>query len=151
MKEVSIYIVSGIKSLRRQDGLVGYCLEYYREGRKYPNTLIDYESVEDETGNRAELLALIKALKRLNEKCILTIYTESMYLYQGFAGACRVEKWIKCGWKTGKNVEVKNRDLWQELLSLLNGNIYKFLLNERNAYVEMLHEEIEKKGRMRNV
>lgn len=151
MKEVSIYIVSGIKSLRKQDGQIGYCLEYYKEDSKYPATLIDYEPVEDVTGNRSELLALIKALKRLNEKCILTIYTESMYLYQGFAGACRVEKWIKCGWKTGKNVEVKNRDLWQELLNLLNGNIYKFLLNETNAYGNMLHQEIEKRGRMKNV
>ena len=53
--------------------------------------------------------------------------------------------------KTGKNVEVKNRDLWQELLNLLNGNIYKFMLNETNAYGNMLHQEIEKRGRMKNV
>ena len=72
-------------------------------------------------------------------------------MYQGFAGTCRVEKWIKSGWKTGKNVEVKNQDLWQELLNLLNGNIYKFMLNETNAYVNMLHQEIEKRGRMKNV
>lgn len=151
MKEVSIYIVSGIKSLRKQDGLIGYCLEFYRTGSKYPDTLIDYETVEDVTGNRSELMALKKALKRLREPCTLTIYTESGYLYQGFAGPCRVEKWIKSGWMSGKNVEVKNRDLWQELLNLLNGNSYKFLLNEPNAYVEMLHKEIEKKGKKRNV
>lgn len=151
MKEVSIYIVSGIKSLRKQDGLVGCCLEYYKPGSKYPETRMHYYPVENVTRNQSELISLIKALKKLNQKCILTIYTESTYLYQGFAGACLVEKWIKSGWKTGKNVEVKNQDLWQELLNLLNGNIYKFMLNETNAYVNMLHQEIEKRGRMKNV
>lgn len=110
-----------------------------------------YYPVENVTRNQSELISLIKALKHLNEKCILTIYTESSYVYQGFAEACLVEKWIKSGWKTGKNVEVKNRDLWQEALKKLNGNIYTFMLNETNAYGNMLHQEIEKRERIKNV
>lgn len=151
MKEVSIYIVSGIKSLRKQDGMVGCCLECYMRGSKYPETRKHFYPVENVTRNQSELISLIKALKHLNKKCILTIYTESPYVYQGFAGAYLVEKWIKSGWKTGKNVEVKNRDLWQEALKKLNGNIYTFMLNETNAYVNMLHQEIEKRERMKNV
>lgn len=151
MREVNIYVASSIKSLRKQNGYIGYCLEYYPEGSKYAKTLIDYEPVEDMTGNRSELEALIKALKRMREKCILSIYTESSYLNMGLGNQRLVDKWIKNGWVSGKNVEVKNRDKWQELLSLLNGSLYQIYLKEPNAYVKMLQIEAEKKGEIRNV
>lgn len=151
MREVSIYIASGIKGLRKQNGYIGYCLEYYPEGSKYAKTLIDYEPVEDMTGKRSELEALIKALKRMREKCILSIYTESTYLNMGLGEQRLVDKWVKSGWTTGKNVEVKNRDKWQELLNLLNGSLYQIHLKETNAYVKMLQIEAEKKGEIRNV
>lgn len=151
MKEVSIYIASGIKSLRKQNGYIGYCLEYYPEGSKYAKTLIDYEPVEDMTGNASELEALIRALKRMREKCILSIYTESTYINMGLGERRLVDKWIKSGWKTGKNVEVKNKTKWQETLNLLNGSLYQIHLKEPNAYVKMLQIEAEKRGEIRNV
>lgn len=36
MKEVSIYIVTGIRGRWQQDGHIGYALEYYKENCKYP-------------------------------------------------------------------------------------------------------------------
>ncbi|MFQ8778300.1 MAG: RNase H family protein [Roseburia sp.] len=71
--------------------------------------------------NRAELIALLRALARMREKCVLTLYTESEYLYQGLKDDGHVEKWIKSGWKTVKGTEVKNRDLWQKLMAALQG------------------------------
>lgn len=103
------------------------------------------------TGKRSELEALIRALKRMREKCILSIYTESIYLNMGLGEQRLVDKWIKSGWVTGKNVEVKNRDKWQELLNLLNGSIYQIHLKEPNAYVKMLQIEAETRGEIRNV
>lgn len=146
MKEVSIYIVSGIKSLRKQSGYIAYCLEYYPEGKKHPSTLIDVEPVEEMTGKRSELEALVRALSRMNEKCILSIYTDSIYLDMGIGEQRLVDKWIKNGWKSGKNVAVKNEDKWKELLNLLNGTIYTIFLKQPNAYERMLHEKIEEKG-----
>lgn len=151
MKEVNIYLASGISSMRRQSGWVAYCLEYYPEGSKYAKTLIDLEQVEDMTGRRAELEVLVKALKRLKEKCVLSIYTESDYLAMGIGEQRLVDRWQKNGWKAGKNVAVKNEDKWKEILSLLNGNLYKVYVKEHNAYAEMLHEKIKMKGEIRNV
>lgn len=146
MREVNIYLVSGINSMQKGNGKVAYCLEYYPEGSKYPKTLIDVEEVTDMTGRCAELEVLIKALKRLKEKCILSIYTESSYLNMGIGELCLVEKWKKNEWKDGKNAVVKNKDKWQEMLNLLNGNTYQLFLKYPNAYVEMLHEKVKKKG-----
>ena len=151
MKEISIYLVSSIKSLRRQDGYIGYCLEYYSDGKKYPDTLIDYEIVEDMTGKRSELEALIRALKRLREKCIISIYTDSTYIDMGLGERRLVDKWTKCGWVNSKNVAVKNADKWKELLNLLNGNMYRIYFKKQNAYGQMLQETVNKKGETRNV
>lgn len=36
MKEVSIYIVTGIRGRWQQDGHIGYALEYYKENWQVP-------------------------------------------------------------------------------------------------------------------
>lgn len=144
MKEVNIYIASSIQGRWSRSGYIGYCLEYYPEGRKYPRTLIDYEPVENVNKNRAEQEALIRGFSRIREKCILSIYTESEYLYSGFAGEEYVNKWIKSGWKTSKGAEVKNRDKWQALVKALQGNMYRFYLKETNAYIGMLREDLRR-------
>lgn len=145
MKEVSIYIASSIRGRWSRDGYIGYYLEYYKEGHKYPDTLPDYERVENMNENRAEQEALIRAMSRMTEKCILSIYTESEYLYRGFAEEFgNVEKWIRAGWKTSKGTEVKNRDKWQELIQKLQGNMYRFYLKETNAYVGELKDTLQR-------
>ena len=151
MKEVSIYLVSGIDSMRKGNGFVAYCLEYYPEGKTHPSTLIDIEPVEDMTGRCAELEVLLKALKRLKEKCCLSIYTESTYLDMGIGERHLVDKWQQNEWKDGKKGEVKNKEKWQEMLNLLNGNLYQVFLKQPNAYTEMLHEKVKKKGEHKNV
>lgn len=143
MKEVSIYIATSIRGRWNRDGYIGYCMEYYKEGSKYPSTLTDYERVEDLNENRAEQEALIRAISRMKEKCILSVYTESEYLYRGFAEDANIEKWIKAGWKTTRGTEVKNRDKWQELIRLLQGNLYKFYLKETNAYIGALKADLQ--------
>ena len=42
MKEVSIYIVTGIRGRWQQDGHIGYALEYYKENCKYPVVITPY-------------------------------------------------------------------------------------------------------------
>lgn len=151
MKEVSIYLASGIRSTSKGSGYVAYCLEYYPKGKKDPETRISVEQVEEMTCKRSELEVLIRALKRLKEKCDLSIYTESSYLNMGIGEQRMVDKWQKNGWKTGKNVSVKNEDKWQEVLNLLVGNEYTIFFKRSNAYVEMLHEKVRMKGEIKNV
>ena len=136
MRAVSIYTATSIRGRWGKNGHVGYALEYYAEGHKQPDVLFDYEPVENVNENRAELIALLRALARMREKCILTLYTESEYLYQGLKDDGHVEKWIKSGWKTVKGTEVKNRDLWQKLMAVLQGNLYTLEIRRGNAYLQ---------------
>lgn len=147
MKEVSIYIVTGIKGRWQQDGHIGYALEYYKENSKYPAVIKEVVPVQQQNENRSTLEALIMALHRMREKCILTIYTESKYLYNGYEDAEYVKRWKQNDWTRSDGHEIKNRDKWQELDRLIQGNLIRILLNQRNAYTESLRQEIKIKER----
>ena len=147
MKEVSIYIVTGIKGRWQQDGHIGYALEYYKENSKYPAVIREVVPVQQMNENRSTLEALIQALHRMKEKCILTVYTESKYIYNGYEDAEYVKRWKQNDWTRSDGHEIKNRDKWQELDRLMQGNLIRILLNERNAYTESLREEIKMKER----
>ena len=147
MKEVSIYIVTGIKGRWQQDGHIGYALEYYKEYSKYPAVIREVVPVQQMNENRSTLEALIQALHWMKEKCILTVYTESKYLYSGYEDTEYVKRWKQNDWTRSDGHEIKNRDKWQELDRLMQGNLIRILLNERNAYTESLREEIKIKER----
>lgn len=103
--------------------------------------------VQQMNENRSTLEALIMALHRMREKCILTVYTESKYLYNGYEDAEYVKRWKKNDWTRSDGHEIKNRDKWQELDRLMQGNLVRILLNETNAYTESLRQEIKMKER----
>lgn len=147
MKEVSIYIVTGIKGRWQQDGYIGYVLEYYKENSKYPAVIREVVPVQQMNENRSTLESLIMALHRMREKCILTVYTESKYLYNGYEDAEYVKRWKQNDWTRTDGHEIKNRDKWQELDRLMQGNLVRILLNQRNAYTESLWQEIKMKER----
>lgn len=143
MREVSIYIDTSISGRWNRDGYIGYCLEYYPAGRMQPVTRYGYEKVENMNANRAQQEALIRAISRIREKCVLSIYTESEYLFSGFTGECRVEKWKNTGWRTSRGEEVKNRDKWQELDQKMKGNVLQFFLKESNAYRQLIKDDLQ--------
>lgn len=147
MKEVSIYIVTGIKGRWQQDGHIGYALEYYKENSKYPAVIREVVPVQQMNENRSTLESLIMALHRMREKCILTVYTESKYLYSGYEEAEYVKRWKQNDWTRSDGHEIKNWDKWQELDRLMQGNLVRILLNETNAYTESLRQEIKMKER----
>jgi len=73
---------------------------------------------EKTTNNRMELAACIAALRTLEEKCRVTIHTDSQYLANAFCKGW-LENWQKRGWRTSGRTPVKNRDLWETLLELV--------------------------------
>ena len=74
---------------------------------------------KDSTNNKMELTAPIEALKKLKEPCGVNLYSDSAYLINAFKQGW-LDKWIKNGWKRNKNEEVKNIELWKELVRLAN-------------------------------
>ncbi len=73
----------------------------------------------DTTNNRMELTAAIEGLKALKEKCEVTLYTDSQYVANGInKGWAR--SWQKNGWIKSDKKPALNRELWEELLSLID-------------------------------
>lgn len=73
----------------------------------------------DTTNNRMELTAAIEGLKALKEKCEVTLYTDSQYVANGInKGWART--WQKNGWIKSDKKPALNRELWEELLSLID-------------------------------
>ena len=69
------------------------------------------------TNNRMEMMAVIKALEAVKEKCSITIYTDSQYVFKGANEW--LNTWKNSGWKTSGKKNVKNIDLWQVLEQLI--------------------------------
>ena len=70
-------------------------------------------SEKSTTNNRMELLAPIKALKKIKTEAKTTIFTDSTYLKNGITEW--IKKWEINGWKSANKKPIKNKDLWQEL------------------------------------
>lgn len=72
---------------------------------------------KDTTNNVMELSAVIEALKLLKHPCNVELYSDSAYVVNAF-----FQKWIinwqKNHWKTADKKDVKNKELWQELVEL---------------------------------
>ncbi len=75
------------------------------------------------TNNRMELLAVIEALNLLKEPCNVTLTTDSKYVVDAIQKGW-LKSWVGSNWKNGK---VKNIDLWQRLLPLLDKHSVQFV------------------------
>ena len=73
-------------------------------------------SEKNTTNNRMELLAPINALKQIDTKSKIEIFTDSQYVKLGITEW--ISKWVNNNWQTAKKEDVKNKDLWVELYNL---------------------------------
>ena len=88
--------------------------------------ILEWNGVEKElsggenptTNNRMELLAVISALEKLNQSCIVELYSDSKYVIDALTKGW-LTSWIKNGWRKADKKPVLNVDLWQRLLPLL--------------------------------
>jgi ribonuclease HI len=76
-----------------------------------------YGGEKETTNNRMELMAAIQTLKSLKRRCTIKIYTDSKYLQNGIKQW--IASWKANGWKTAAKKDVKNKDLWQQLDTLI--------------------------------
>ena len=73
----------------------------------------------DTTNNKMELTAVIEAFKALKRDGLkVQVFTDSSYVANCFRDKW-YEGWRKNGWKNAKKEPVENRDLWEELLALV--------------------------------
>ena len=78
------------------------------------------------TNNRMELLAVIKALEALKERCRINLYSDSKYVVDAVTKGW-AKKWQANGWKKADKSRALNTDLWERLLALLDYHDVTFL------------------------
>lgn len=76
------------------------------------------------TNNRMELMAVIQAYSKVlskaqNEDTEFELYSDSAYVVNSINNGW-IDKWQRNNWKTTKNDDVKNRDLWEKLAYMRN-------------------------------
>ena len=95
---------------------------------------------KDTTNNQMELLAPIKALKKIPKGSKVQIFTDSKYVKFGITEW--IHNWKKNGWKTASKQDVKNKELWLEL-DLLN-NEFEINWNWVKAHsTDKLNNEVD--------
>lgn len=78
------------------------------------------------TNNRMELTAIMRGLQALKERCRVKLYSDSAYAVNAVNNGWLFE-WKKNGWRTLGKDDVKNVDLWEELLRLLTAHSVNFI------------------------
>ena len=119
LKEVTIY-TDGACSGNPGPGGYGVVLLYQGHRKELS------AGFKDTTNNRMEILAAIKGLESLKEKCRVTLYTDSQYLVNAIEKNW-AQKWRANGWMRNKKEPALNADLWARLLKLCEFHEIKFV------------------------
>lgn len=71
---------------------------------------------QPQTNGRAELLAIVEALKAIRNPAIIAVFTDSEYI----ANALNkwLDGWVERGWRKADKKPVAHTDLWEELVRL---------------------------------
>lgn len=83
------------------------------------NNIILRGGKENTTNNEMELKAVIEGLKAIHKPEKIDIYTDSAYVEKAF-NENWINNWQKNNWKTANKQDVKNIELWKELLEQTN-------------------------------
>ncbi len=99
------------------------------------------------SNQRMELTACISALKAVKKNTYpVKVYSDSAYLVNCMQQKW-YEKWMVNGWKNSKKELVENKDLWEELLGLVDNFNISFYKVKGHAGEE-LNERADKLARM---
>lgn len=96
--------------------------------------ILMYNGVEKEisggerstTNNKMEILAVLRALELLKEPCNVTIYSDSAYVVNTIEKGW-LYSWKKNNWIKSDKKQVKNIELWEEMLKYLKIHNIKFV------------------------
>lgn len=90
----------------------------------------------DTTNNKMEMMAVVKGLELLKEPCQVTVYSDSAYVVnsieKGWLYGWKKNNWIKADKKRVKNIEI-----WERILALMQIHTVKFVKvkgHSDNAY-----------------
>ncbi len=97
-------------------------------------------SKQNTTNNQMELIATIKALKKIPKGSEVQIFTDSKYVKSGITDW--IHNWKKNGWKTANKKPVKNKEIWTELDLLSNEFQIKWIWVKAHS-TDKLNNEVD--------
>ena len=122
MQQVVIYTDGACSGNGRGDARGGWAAILVRQAEE--RELSGAEA--NATNQRMELRAAIEGLKALPERSRVTLYSDSSYVVNCFRDRW-YEGWRMNGWRNSKKQPVANRELWEELLDLVeSGHLVEF-------------------------
>lgn len=77
------------------------------------------------TNNRMELLACIEGLRALKRRCSVVLFSDSKYVVNGMTKGWAM-RWQAREWKLADDQDVKNADLWRQLVELCGRHDVQF-------------------------
>lgn len=142
-------------------GGYGYVFYLKDEMCKYKWLYLNGGGEANTTNNIMEMKAFLGALEYFERWCkvnshrenTLTIYTDSAYIYNCLTQKWYL-KWLENGWVNSKGEPVKNKELWQRILSYIikSDNIIVEKVkghsdNEFNNFVDTIAVDFKEKVR----
>lgn len=145
MFEVHIYIDVDNISAKPTSKWFGYVLECKALGG-----VITREGFGHILGtyHRATLVAMAKAMERLNQSCEVHIHTEDEFVLNMLEN--NLDHWAANGYITTKRKRIANKEEWMKIWELSNKQL---ILTEpgEHSYTKWLQGEIEKRKEIENV
>lgn len=98
------------------------------------------KSSEKPTNNKMELRAVIEGVKALKKPGYeVVVYADSNYVCEGVKS---IREWMKNGWRTTAKTEVKNRDLWEELISVTKASGCHFRFEHVDGHADCTNNNL---------
>ena len=77
------------------------------------------------TNNRMEILGVIKGLEALQERCRVSLFSDSQYVINAITKGW-AKKWRAKGWMRNRTDKALNPDLWERLLEQVSRHDVEF-------------------------
>ena len=144
MGEVRIYIETSLRGPCLRDGWYAAVIEC--QTKKGPATAGLVGMERETTYYRSTLLAIVKAMKKLNRPCTVVIHTYCQFV-KGIFEQGLLESWHREEWRKSSGEEVENRELWRQFFDEAKrmGGTDKitFQYSKSNVYRDLMRRMIE--------
>lgn len=139
MGAINLYCASGIKTVGKSVGWIGYLLDTtLANGKPYEKHWFD--EIEA-TRNASGLECVIRGMKHINAPAEICIYTDSNYVKNGIE---KMDQWHSEGWANPRTDDKRpNWEKWNELYGLLKGSSYSVRVGI-HEYTNWMQSELKK-------
>lgn len=142
MYQINMYLETSIKGIKKTIGWYGYVVEWFNS-RAEARTREDFKCEVGVTPNMLSLIAFLAALDRIVPDSEITVYTDNLYLREGYTQYLQV--WKTNGWKTAHGDAIKNMALWQEIAEKTARHAIRFEKECHHSYKNWMVSQIQER------